>query len=77
MFLSPIFYPVESLPPLFQKLVFANPMTVVLQITKDVLFWGKLPDVLLCVVYTLISLITAKIGLEWFLKTKKGFADVV
>lgn len=77
MFLSPIFYPVESLPTNFQKLVYANPMTVVLEITKDVLFWGKIPDPLVLSIYLVISLITAKIGLEWFLKTKKGFADVV
>lgn len=77
MFLSPIFYPASSLPPAYQALIFANPLTPIIEQTRDVLFWGKLPDFQLLGVYLLLSAVVAWLGFAWFQKTRKGFADVL
>lgn len=77
MFLSPIFYPVTALPEGSRNLLYANPLTPVIEMTRDVLFWGKLPDFTLLSVYWLVSTVTAWSGFVWFQKTRKGFADVL
>ena len=44
MFMSPIFYPISSLPPEYQALFMLNPLTPVIELARDVLIWGKAPD---------------------------------
>jgi lipopolysaccharide transport system permease protein len=77
MFLSPIFYPISSLPPEFQHLLMFNPLTPSIELVRDVLFWGKTPDWTQLGIYTGMSLVIAWMGFAWFQKTRKGFADVV
>lgn len=77
MFLSPIFYPASALPSDYQVLLFANPLTPIIEQTRDVLFWGKSPDFLLLGLYLLVSSVIAWLGFAWFQKTRKGFADVL
>jgi lipopolysaccharide transport system permease protein len=77
MFLSPIFYPVTALSEGSRHLLYANPLTPVIEMTRDVLFWGKLPDFTLLGVYWLASIVIAWIGFALFQKTRKGFADVL
>ncbi len=77
MFMSPIFYPASSLPENYQHLLYLNPLTPVIEMTRDVLFWGKLPDVTVLLSYWLITAVIAWLGFAWFQKTRKGFADVL
>ena len=77
MFLSPIFYPVTALPENYRHLLYLNPLTPVIEQTRDVLFWGKNPDFLMLGLYWLITVIIAWLGFAWFQKTRKGFADVL
>ena len=77
MFLSPIFYPVTAVPESYRWLLFANPLTVTLEASKDVLFWGRLPDLGLLAVCLALSWLVAWLGYAWFMKTRKAFADVV
>lgn len=77
MFLSPIFYPVTALPAGSRHLLYANPLTPVIEITRDLLFWGKAPDFALLSIYWLASVAIAWLGFAWFQKTRKGFADVL
>jgi lipopolysaccharide transport system permease protein len=79
MFLSPIFYPITSVPVQFQKLMLINPITIPVQVTRDFLFWGIQPEVNLMrlVFYWGVSLMIAAVGFFWFQKTRKGFADVL
>ena len=64
MFLSPIFYPASALPEAYRPLLYMNPLTPVIEQTRDVLFWGKAPDF-------------AMLGFARFQKTRKGFTDVL
>ena len=77
MFMSPIFYPASSLPENYQQLLYLNPLTPVIEMTRDVLFWGELPNITLLSIYWLITTIIAWLGFAWFQKTRKGFADVL
>jgi lipopolysaccharide transport system permease protein len=77
MFLSPIFYPASALPEAYRKLIYLNPLTPVIEITRDLLFWGKLPQWVDLSLYWLATGTIAWLGFAWFQKTRKGFADVL
>ncbi|WP_426320986.1 ABC transporter permease [Pseudoduganella sp. R-43] len=77
MFLSPIFYPASALPEEYRHLLLLNPLTLVIEQARDVLFWGRVPDLATWAVYLLCSSVLAWLGFAWFQKTRKGFADVL
>lgn len=77
LFLTPIFYPIEILPPDFQFWLMLNPLTHIVGWVRDVLIWGKLPAWPLFAMFTGASLLVAWLGFAWFQKTRKGFADVL
>lgn len=77
MFLSPIFYPATVFPEEYRYILYLNPLTTVVEQTRDVLFWGRSPNFLMLGVYWLVTLGLAWLGFAWFQKTRKGFADVL
>ncbi|BFG74351.1 ABC transporter permease [Paraburkholderia terrae] len=77
MFLSPVFFPVSSLPERFRKYVYLNPMTYPIEQSRDVLVWGRSIDWSRWGIYTAIALLVAWLGFAWFQKTRRGFADVI
>jgi lipopolysaccharide transport system permease protein len=77
MFLTPIFYPASSLPLDYQSLMFLNPLTPPVEMARDLLYWGRLPDLTLLMLYAAGSLTFAMVGFAWFQRTRKGFADVL
>ncbi len=77
MFLSPIFYPVTALPEEFRPLLMANPLTFIIEQSREVMIWGHLPDFAGVALYTIESSVFAWLGFAWFQKTRKGFADVL
>jgi lipopolysaccharide transport system permease protein len=77
MFLSPIFYPISALPAEFQTWMHLNPLTLVIESTREVLVWGTMPNLLLWLIQLGVSTIIAWLGFAWFQKTRKGFADVL
>jgi lipopolysaccharide transport system permease protein len=77
MFLSPVFYPIDNVPPQYKTLVLANPATFIIEQARVVLIWGHMPDWLGLGIYTAVSVVFAWGGFWWFQKTRKGFADVL
>lgn len=77
MFLSPVLYPATALPEDYQHLLYLNPLTSVIEQTRDVLFWGKSPDFFMLGISFLASSFVAWLGFAVFQKTRKGFADVL
>jgi lipopolysaccharide transport system permease protein len=77
MFLSPIFFPLSALPPWLRHWVALNPISLPVEQTRDVLIFGRVPDLLSLAVYAAVSLAIATLGYAWFQKTRKGFADVM
>ena len=77
MFLSPIFYPISALPENYQRILLFNPLTHVIEYTRDIIFWGILPDMAVLSFYYVGTLSIAFLGFAFFQKTRKGFADVL
>ena len=76
-FLSPVFYPVEQIPERFRLLVLFNPLTPILEDGRRTLMWGELPQWKSWAAVTAVSLDVMQLGYAWFMKSKRGFADVV
>ena len=77
MFLTPIFYPASALPEAYQPLMFFNPLTLPIEMARDMLYWGKVPQLGTLAIYTAGAGAFAMLGFAWFQKTRKGFADVL
>ena len=77
LFLSPIFYPASALPESIRDYLFFNPLTLIIEQTRAVILYGQLPDWNSLALYYLFAFLIAWIGLLWFNKTRKGFADVL
>ena len=77
MFMSPVFYPVTALPENYRPFIMANPLTFIIEQSRQVLIWGHLPDWYGLAIYTVCALAVAWVGYTWFQKTRKGFADVL
>ena len=77
MFLSPIFYSASTLPENYQLILYLNPVTPAIEMTRDVLYWGNSPNFAVLAAYWLATAVIAWLGFAWFQKTRKGFADVI
>lgn len=77
MFLSPVFYPITSLPVEFRPWILANPLTFIIEQARAVLIWGQLPNWYGLLKYMVAASIVAWLGFFWFQKTRNGFADVL
>lgn len=77
LFLSPVFFPVSSLPPLLRPWIMLNPLTFIIEQTRGVLVWGQPPDWMGLAIYLVCASAFAWLGYAWFQKTRKGFADVL
>ena len=77
MFVSPIFYPSSALPSQYRIVLLLNPLSPIIEMTRDVLFWGRLPDLTILGLYLLATALAAWLGFYMFQKTRKGFADVL
>jgi lipopolysaccharide transport system permease protein len=77
MFMSPIFYPITAIPHEYQHLLMLSPLTQVIEQTRDILIWGKVPDWKLLSSHIAATALISWLGFAWFQKTRKGFADVI
>jgi lipopolysaccharide transport system permease protein len=77
MFLTPIFYPTSVLPEKYRPFLYLNPLTPAVEMMRDVMYWGKPPDLAMLGFYLVATSMMAWLGFAWFQKTRKGFADVL
>ena len=77
MFLSPLFYPITALPERFQVWMMLNPLTFIIQESRNIFIFGVDPDWTGLLIYFLVALTFSWISYIWFQKTRKGFADVL
>lgn len=77
MFLSPIFYPITSLPEEYRSFMHISPLTFAVEQARDTMIWGKSIDWEVWWAYLAISTLIGWLGFAWFQKTRKGFADVL
>ncbi len=77
LFLSPVFYPLSSIPEAYRWAFYLNPLTFIIESSRELLLFGRLPSAIELGVYYVVSIGVAWLGFAWFQKTRSGFADVI
>ena len=77
LFLSPVFYSIDMLPPDFQTLVALNPLTVPITQLRNAMLWGTPVAWSDWAISLGIGGALSCAGFWWFQKTRRGFADVI
>ena len=77
IFLSPVFYSIETVPERYRGMILANPLTHYVDMTRSLMVFGNVFSILDWIVLVLTSALFALFGFWWFSMTRKGFADVL
>jgi len=77
LFISPVFYPVESLPAALQSYVYLNPLTLIIEQSRQVVIMGETPNWTALTLYAVISISAFVLAHRSFVKAQRGFADVL
>ncbi|MDE7548087.1 ABC transporter permease [Acetobacter fabarum] len=76
LFTSPICFPRDMVPQQFQGLLTINPLTIPVEMTRDMMF-GRPFDLSALLPYSAIALLIFFVGYSIFQKLRPGFADVL
>ncbi len=76
-FLTPIVYPISAVPAGLQPILSINPLTFIADSFRQSVLWGQPLHWMALAAWTVILALFAAAGFAWFLKTRKGFADVL
>jgi lipopolysaccharide transport system permease protein len=76
-FITPVLYPLESIPEPFRSIIRLNPLTSIVENYRRVILWGWLPSWSGLALWLLGNGVVMMLGYAWFMKTKKAFADVI
>jgi lipopolysaccharide transport system permease protein len=77
MFISPVFYPLSSVPESFRLVMQLNPLTFIIEEGRKALIYGVVPDAIGVGIAFAESALIAALGFAWFQRTRRGFADVL
>ena len=75
MYLTPVLYPVDTVPERFLNLFNLNPMTPVTIAYRDILYYGRAPHMNTLLSATILGIIVLVIGKVAFSKLQRGFAE--
>ena len=76
-FISGIFFPIKFVPEELRNIFRLNPLVNVLEDARRVSLWGEMPDWQWLLFTLVFSLVLMQTGYIWFMKTKRGFTDVI
>jgi lipopolysaccharide transport system permease protein len=77
LFLSSAIVPVASVPEQYRLAFQLNPLTFIIDQSREVLLWNRMPDWTGLAIYMAIALVVAFVGHALFAKMRRGFADVL
>lgn len=77
LFISGVFFPITILPEKIQFWFRLNPLAIIIEQSRQVLFLGQWPDFVTWLILMVFSLVVLLYGFSFFLKVRKGFADVI
>lgn len=77
VFLTPLFYSLEQVPERFRLLMRLNPLSVIVENARQTVMWNHAPDWLWLGAVIALSAVVMQLGYVWFMKTRRGFADVL
>jgi lipopolysaccharide transport system permease protein len=76
-FMTPVFYSAEMVPAKLKFILLFNPLALIIESVRQVLMYGQWPGWAALGIVTLLSIVVFQLGYFWFMKTKRGFADVL
>lgn len=76
-FATPIFYPISNVPKDYRPILEANPFTPLVEMSRRTLLWGQTPDWGTLGLLTLGGAVAMQAAYAWFMRAKRGFADVI
>ncbi|HSI55838.1 MAG: ABC transporter permease [Ramlibacter sp.] len=77
LFVSPVLYPTQALPPFLANLLWLNPLTAPIENVRRVVLHGLPPDWSTLAIYTAIGLVFAFLAYRLFERLRPAFADEV
>lgn len=77
LFLTPIFYDIDAVPPVLQGVLLLNPLTYIVEQLRLVLFFGQVPAVRGMLIYFALSTLFAWMSWTLFRRLRRSFADLV
>lgn len=77
MFISPIFFPLTALPARWQSILAFNPIAPIIEQTRAVAVSSQYPKAMYIFAGISMGLILCEISYKFFMKAKRGFADVM
>jgi lipopolysaccharide transport system permease protein len=77
MFATPVFFSHEALSPNMRLVMYANILTGFIEIVRDIVVLGKLPNLLVCLWTVFLALLTFWVGYWFFRRQSGGIADVI
>lgn len=75
LYATPICYPVEMVPAEYLPIYNLNPVTPIVNAYRDVLYWGRTPDLRTLLLAVLIGIVTVFLGVIIFGKLQRRFAE--
>jgi homopolymeric O-antigen transport system permease protein len=76
-FVTPIFYPIEAIPPPFRAVVSSNPLASVVEALRGAIFVGRVSAWPSLLASGVTGLLVMLIGYAWFMRTRRAFGDVI
>lgn len=77
MFATPIFYPHDSLPPPFDLVIYVNALTGYIEVMRDLVLLGRLPNPLVYAWALVTSVVTFYFGYWFFDRYRNVIVDVI
>lgn len=77
IFLTPVFYSLERLPEEWREFASFNPLAPIVDGARKVIVIGEQPDWAALGAVMVVGLVGMQLGYAWFMKSKRGFADVL
>ncbi|CAG0969459.1 Teichoic acid translocation permease protein TagG [Phycisphaerales bacterium] len=77
IFVTPVFYSLERLPEPWREIASFNPLAPIVDGARKVIVMGEQPDWTALGAVLVVGLACMQMGYAWFMKSKRGFADVL
>ena len=76
-YMTPILYELKMIPARYHIILRLNPLTDVVENVRKILIYGQWPDWGQLAIMLVASMVISKLGYLLFMKTKRGFSDVL
>jgi lipopolysaccharide transport system permease protein len=74
---TPIAYTISLIPPGFEWIIQLNPVYYMVEIYRDALFYGRLPDLNILIPFMMFTVLLFLFSIMFFRKTKHGFGELL